>query len=404
MRFIGLALVGMILLSACSQYEPHTNLDSQIVGGWQNVGGGLYNQVFSSYPVPHMALSPTNKPFVTFSNNSNVFVKTWNGTLWRDLGNVRNNATLEATRSDITVNASGTPLVTWVEAACASCEGNVYVKRRVGTSWTQLGGKVNSRPARDPVIALDKNGVPYVAFGQGFYLEPTSDLYVKVFKNGVWSTLGGALDVNTTHEKRAAKLVIDNNGNPIVAWLEVNVNVPGDIRGYIKRWNGSSWQLLGSDTDDVFAIDLALDSSGLPYRARVIVTGLTQETKRYDLFVEKWSGSGWRMVGADFLNSSLYRVSYISLEIDGSDRPVIAYTEDNAINSNNNQIFVKRFVGNGWQYLGRFVNRALNDAALPLGTSSTPDLAIDANGLPLVTFVEESSVAPLNIYVNQFRP
>lgn len=351
MKYISLVLL-LVLLAACSQSEfktdePETNitLNAQVVGGWQFLGGGVHGQTFTSYPVPRIALSLTNKPFVTFSNSGNVFIKTWNGTLWRDLGNVRNNATLEATRSDITVNASGTPLVTWVEAACASCEGNIYVKQRVGTSWTQLGGRLNSRPARDPVIALDQNGVPYVAFGQGFYLEPTSDMYVKVFKNGVWSTLGGALDVNTTYEKRAAKLVIDSNGNPVVAWLEVNVNVPGDIRSYIKRWNGSRWQ----------------------------------------------------RVGADFLNGSIYRVYYLSLEIDTSNRPVISYTE-------NDQTFVKRFVGNGWQYLGRFVNRALNDAALPLGTSSTPDLAIDVNGIPFVTFIEDSSIAPLNVYVNQFVP
>jgi hypothetical protein len=399
------AVLGLVLLlAACSQQPNPTNtptnttLDIQLTGG-ESLGGSIVGALQNAdYSAPQIVANSARKPFVAFNNNKNVFVRTWNGTSWQSAGALRNSSSAVASSPDLAVSLSDSLFATWVEGPGPSYgNGDIYVKQRVSNTWTQLGSKLNTLPARDPAIALDANGVPYVAFGQGeVFNEATNDLVVKAFKNGSWQTVGGPLDVNTLFEKRAPSIVIDNNGYPVVAWQEWNMNAAGDVLSYVKRWNGSSWQILGSTGVFNLIHDLAISSTGTLYIART--TYGSQVTNRDDLYVERWNGRNWISLGGDYLNSILDGVTDAALEIDPTGKPVVSFTEFGLV------LCVKRFENGAWKYISRALNRERGVDFRPYTIAYAPDVFINSQGYVFASWKEDITVpgqfsdVGLNIY------
>ena len=105
--------------------------------------------------------------------------------------------------------------------------------------------------------------------------------------------LGGALDFFLTHQVDTASgisLAVDSAGNPVVAWSEWDGQLSKDI--YVKRWNGTAWQLVGTTFLDVnvgqdaFSPSLTLDSSGNP-----IVAWCEGDGASSNVYVKRWNGS-----------------------------------------------------------------------------------------------------------------
>jgi hypothetical protein len=334
-----IVIVGLVLLLAACSQQPKptpspvdTTLDIQLTGG-ESFGGSIAGALENSFGAPQIVANNSRKPFVIFGNNKNVFVRTWNGATWQSLGGLRNSSSAVASSPDLAISATNTLFTTWVESPGPSYgNGDIYVKQRVSGTWTQQGGKLNTLPARDPAIALDTNSVPYVAFGQGeVFNEATNDLVVKTFKNGSWQSVGDPLDVSTTYEKRAPSIIIDNNGYPVVAWQEWNMNAAGDVKSYVKRWNGSSWIRLGGD----------------------------------------------------YLNSIIDGVTDAALEIDQAGKPVISFTEFGLV------LCVKRFENNAWRYISRALNVQKGVDFRPNNLAYAPDLFINAEGYVFTSWKED---------------
>ena len=112
-----------------------------------------------------------------------------------------------------------------------------------------------------PALAVDSRGrsVAAIAWNGG---SSASQVYVDRYDGSSWTELGGSLNDNTANAATSPVVVIDSTDAPIVAWLEV----VGSVRHlFVKRWNGTSWVLLGgetpTDTTDVAVHDLALGPS-----------------------------------------------------------------------------------------------------------------------------------------------
>ena len=65
-----------------------------------------------------------------------------------------------------------------------------------------------------------------------------------------------AIDRSIANYALEPSLALDSSNNPIVAWEEQLAS--GDSNIYSKRWNGSSWVLLGNILDKVSAVQQAL--------------------------------------------------------------------------------------------------------------------------------------------------
>ena len=112
-----------------------------------------------------------------------------------------------------------------------------------------------------------------------------------------WKALGPALNTSSTSRALFPDMALDSTGTPIVSFVDGS---PSDFMGslYVKRWNGSSWVLLGGAIDRInttwpVAPILRIDKAGFP----AVAYWLQRTASRSPSIVRRWDGSSWVSLG-----------------------------------------------------------------------------------------------------------
>jgi ABC-type Fe3+-hydroxamate transport system substrate-binding protein len=149
MKQIGVVLLLVVLLAACSQQTPLATLDSQ-ASQWKLLGGRLNTENAGD---SDLALRANDRPVVTFIEANTVVVKEWNGSRWVSLGQVENTTGFNARPTIATraKNAWGASFydpigVTWQKYSNETTQNDIYVRLRVGNTWLSLGGPIDVIP------------------------------------------------------------------------------------------------------------------------------------------------------------------------------------------------------------------------------------------------------------------
>ena len=338
--------------------------------------------------LPSLAVDADGSAYVAWEegdgSTTNVYVERWQGGAWQRVGGAIS-AVAGATAAhdpSLAVAADGSPVLAWDEF-----DGdvvNIYVDRWDGNAWRAIGealSAVGGTTSVDaPSLALDAAGSPTVAWGEydtGFSDHP---IHVARWDGQSWQPVGGALaiDAGTSAFATDSSVILDEAGRPIVAWFESDDNQVGSI--YVERWTGGAWQALGPavsprvGSTNAYSPSLAIDASGVPLVAWDEVRSADRE-----LFVSRWSGSRWEIVGGAVTpaGSSGYSPS-LALDVGGT--PVVAWDQgDGAART----IRVARLAGNAWQRLGEALTA---DPDAP--AAHWPSLSLDARGHPMVAWQE----------------
>jgi hypothetical protein len=308
---------------------------------------------------------------------------------WQQLGGALDiNFDNTAKRPNQVLDGSGNPGIVWTES------DYVYVKRWNGSRWIRVGGVVNNNIGKNaewhPSVAIDQTGNPVVSW-VGKDIGTSSKVYVKRWNGTAWVKLGSFLNINrginTVYDVANTSVVIDQTGNPVVSWQEcvqvrfecIRYNI------YVKRWSGSQWVVLGNTYLNVDpnkysnAPILASDAKGNP----VISWGESDETSS-NVYVKRWTGSNWVQLGT--LNAT-ETASAIYLGFNSQNNPVVGVKEFNG------DIYIKRWTGNQWQQLGSLVNAIY-------GVS----LVVDRFNKPIVVFQEQDpNNSTFNLYVRRWN-
>lgn len=217
-------------------YVAYLDSDTVVVKSfgldWTPVGSSL---LAASPPGPP-ALTVTSgaTPVVAWEQAGTISVRAWDGGAWVQLG------------SDVTGPAgaaAGAPSIgAWpgafpVLAYEASIGGvpSVLVSRWNGASWVQLGGALNSDPARaadSPSLRIDSGGSVLVALADA---DPGGrTVRVRTFDGTAWIDVGGgAFAPPCGTACRPALTTCANDDVPIVAWSDGTAG----IRAYrLNRW------------------------------------------------------------------------------------------------------------------------------------------------------------------------
>ncbi len=108
----------------------------------------------------------------------------------------------------------------------------------------------------------------------------------------------------------------------------------------------------------------------------------------YNAFVKRWNGKTWERLGTSLNVDKKFNSFDVTLKLDQNDSPVVAWTERSNINkgkaSGPGKIYVARWTGKSWQQFGNSPSKSKNSAP------DNPILAIDARGYPLLGFSEVS--------------
>jgi hypothetical protein len=285
------------------------------------------------------------------------------GAGWVTVGNAGFSVSPVGNRLSLALDGSGTP---WIACVDYSLGGKITVMKYDGTAWITVGNQGISAAGGDfPSLAMDANGMPYVAFQDADGTNGNSfGLTVMKYDGSAWQTAGNA--TFSTGGVEQPSLAIDPNGTPYVAYQNSNP----DLTISVMKYNGASWTPVGGagiSADPEEQPSLAIDGSGTPY---VACKHLGSDINYNKILVRKYDGASWVQVGSTSASSN--GGSNPSLAINSNDTPCVAFQEGT------NGIIARKYNGTGWSLVG--------SGYVSAGLAYTPSLAIDNSDDAYIAF------------------
>ena len=327
-------------------------------GGISNMSGNL-SPFGNDYVSVGAAIATDGMLYVAWANDSSgdaeIYVKKWDGSGWSEVGaesasgtGISDNAG-ESTQPSLATAPDGMLYVAWFDYSDGDTE--IYVKRWNGYEWSEVGagsasgGGVsnNSGSSMHPKLAISVDGTPYLVWADTS--SGNWEIYVRIWDGSDWTEVGshsatGQGISNNSDMSTAPSIAIDSLGIPYVAWSDLSGSTAPAT--YIRRWNGSFWEEVGSGSassmglcDEYFSTALStdpnvtVDTEGRPY-----VTWSRSTGQYTDVFLRRWTGIGWEGVFGG--SSSDYGISgtpssfseHPRLTISGNGAPVLVWEDD----------------------------------------------------------------------------
>ena len=214
----------------------------------------------------------------------------------------------------------------------------------------------------DPLLAIDSNDIPYVAYRDG---DNGGKVTVMKYENNTWEVVGTA-GFSSSYIFYPS-LAFDSNDIPYVAYAEFQPN-EYMTRTTVMKFNGNTWEVVGTSGFSAGYAELqslAFDSNDIPY---------VSYTDGGIPIVMKWNGNTWEVVGTGM---PITYAQFMSFVIDSNDIPYVAYSDE----VNGGKITVVKLNGNTWEVVGI------------AGFSARPNkgvtIKIDSNNVPYLAYIDE---------------
>ena len=296
-------------------------------------------------------------------------------------------------------DSAGTAYVAYYEHV--DSDFRIYVSRWDGSAWAQVGGAVSTTTAGVdsyyPSLAIDNADRPVVAYEER-WSSSDERIFVKRLESGSWSQLGSAVD--SSQYAFRPDLAIDQNGLPVVAWVENNGSYD-EVR--VKRWTGTSFTGVGG------ALNIGADNADEPdveinSDHEITVAWEEYDGSDYNIYYAYWDpnadfGSGaWVPQPQDFTDNAepLDRVQSNNVNapsmtpVPEDDTPYVAWDEVGEI-----------YVGRPWNYTYYEGDSILN--VDPSRYADSVRTALDSQGRLLVAWAESGLSGDDDLYVKRFE-
>ncbi|GGJ40624.1 hypothetical protein [Deinococcus roseus] len=288
----------------------------------------------------------------------------------------------DAIQLDLMIDVQGQPWVAWIERNRTTKIDDVWVKRFDGTTWNQVGERINTEPEKSgqtPMLRTGPTGDVWIGWteqrGDGDIFE------VKHWNGDTWEyNLDQRQGIDLTNAARSRSLAVEPDGSPTITWSEI---IKTGIKLEIKHWNGDIWERTDSLglSPKKMASESVLLISANGKRTVVWTEGNGADS---NLWVKvKQPGKDWEILGNTPLNvrQNVY-ITPPSMTLDGAGRPVVAWPEE--IKDGLPNIFVKRWDGEKWLALGGSLN------VHPERWAQKPSVAVDQRGRVWAAWAEEA--------------
>lgn len=244
-----------------------------------------------------------------------------------------------------------------------------------------LNNSFSSSPASDPSIAAVGTTI-YVTWQEG----NIGAIYYRTFDTTqplaqrVWSPAAGsaALKVATSTNPQKQPRLVPDRSNPPVPYVTYTECDP-TCKVYVRKWNGAGWVLVGAGALNIDSTKFAeqatisFDGNNTPYVAWVEKDASAVNQLRVSYF----DGTNWIPDGSTLNQDSAKNSNSPAIAINGTTIRV-GWAECVATNSSKCQIFVKGWTGTAWALVGA---TSLNVGDFQFIQASTPSLAFINNVL-----------------------
>ncbi len=181
------------------------------------------------------------------NSNGNYYIAKYDGTSWSELGgsnSLKANGFINSIYSDKAGNI-------YVGGSFKNSNGNYYIAKYDGTSWTELGGN-NSLKANGFINSIhsDKTGNIYAG---GSFKNSNGKCYVAKYDGTSWTELGGNNSLKSNEDVK--NIVSDKVGN-------IYAVADSAYRVVLAKYDGTSWLRIGSP-GEIFSLNI--DSFGTLY-------------------------------------------------------------------------------------------------------------------------------------------
>ncbi len=402
--------------------EPEGGRWAELGAGSATGGGISANDGYSQSP--SLATGPGGTKIVAWADNeagdSEIYVRRWNGAIWAEMGSgSASGGGISGNDGDsyspsLAIAPDGTVVVAWADESEDDVE--IYVRRWNGAAWVEMGSgsasgggiSDNDGDSWSPSLALGPDGMPIVAWDDES--KDDGEIYVRRWNGSSWvemgsgSASGGGISMNSGFSAYPS-LAVNSYGTPIIAWED---DTGGDADIYIRRWNGSSWVVMGANSasgggisdnnGDSWSPSLAAGPAGT-----TIVAWEDDTSGAGEIYVRRWNDTSWVEMGANSASgggiSSNGGISASpSLAIGPEDMPVIAWDDDT---SGDAEIYVRRWNGSSWVEMGSG-SASGGGISGNEGDSWLPSLAIGSDSMPIVAW-EDNLSFDAEIYVRQWQ-
>ena len=246
-----------------------------------------------------------------------------------------------------------------------------WVQKFDGTNWVNVGGQVSDAACVQPLIVLDSNNVPFVAYLDSAYY---TELTLKQFDGTNWITIGNTTLDNlflfngNASSQYSYSGAIDSSNNFYLVYLNSN----GELNAF--KYDGVSLTQMGvpafANVNNGFA-DITIDKkTGTPYVA------FDDQTVNNAATVMKFDGVDWVNVGTAGYSFGSPGVFGLKIKIDTAGAPITLLQDDNGFE----RASVYKFDGTNMDVLG-----------IPYFSKShiyAPSLTIDKNSKPYILYLE----------------
>jgi hypothetical protein len=197
-----------------------------------------------------------------------------------------------------------------------------------------------------PSLEVDQVGFPVIAWS---VITPKSRLvFVQRWDGNGWRLIGRALNLDPTREASEPSLALDKTGNPVVTWAEHIANGADNV--FVSRWSGERWVMLGEAvnvdaTEASGSASLVTGTDGNP-----VVAWAERGAHGWDVFVKRWDGTQWKMINRGVKTTELGRSVFdpkLKVAADGQ-----LFLAVRSRSSFGDSIFVLRQEADQWTILG----------------------------------------------------
>ena len=191
----------------------------------------------------------------------------------------------------------------------ATTSGHTRIYRWDGSSWNKLGSDIDGEAAGDysgHSVSLSNDGSTVAIGATNNDGNGNKSGHTRIYEwdGSSWNKLGSDIDGEAAGDESGVSVSLSSDGST-VAIGAINNDGNGNKSGHtrIYKWDGSSWNQLGSDIDGESANDHSGNWVSLSGDGTIIAIGADQDGTGSGLpgsvRIYQWNGSAWSQVGSD---------------------------------------------------------------------------------------------------------